>query len=222
MFRSIVWSTTDFPGQVTTTLFVGKCNWRCEYCNKSDLNKKRRISFRREILPKLLSRKLSSNHIVISGGELSVFGLRMIWVIRKLHKMGFVVGIHTNGSSPRFIKRVLPYVSFISVDMKTSWDGYKEHIIPGIFKHRAIGKVRESILLVVRSGKPYEIKTTYYPKYIDTKQLDELSMFLSGCGVSKLIPQVCKYKDRDDTYDYNINRLRAISNRNILTEIREI
>ena len=66
-------STIDYPNEICTVLFVGKCNWNCEFCYNTNLVSETNIDFDKDILPKLLKRKNFINHVVISGGEISCY-----------------------------------------------------------------------------------------------------------------------------------------------------
>ena len=45
MIKSIIWSSMiDYPNQVSTILFVGTCNWNCEFCHNLPLLKLNVIS----------------------------------------------------------------------------------------------------------------------------------------------------------------------------------
>lgn len=147
-FKSIVWaSTIDYPNEVSTVLFVGTCNWDCQYCYNNNLKNKPDIDFETEILPRLIDRKGFVNHIVISGGECTIYP-ELESVIDTLKNNGFKVGIHSNGSRPKVIQNILPKIDFIGMDIKTS------------------GSNLESAAMTVNSNTEYEFRTTLYPKYI--------------------------------------------------------
>ena len=169
MFKGVIWSSTlDFPGKVSTVLFAGACNWSCAYChNKAmmgipsldtdlliDSINKRRFSLGQDL-----------NTIVISGGEPSVYGGKMLSVIRRLYNAGYELGIHTNGSNPRFIATVLPYISFIAMDIKTDPNKYSN--FKSISKMFGTTKsILKSIALVAECGKPHEFRTTMSKQYV--------------------------------------------------------
>ena len=63
-------TVTDFPGFVSCIIFTQGCNFRCPFCQNSDLinNKKGLISLE-EIFDYLKKRKNILDGVVISGGE---------------------------------------------------------------------------------------------------------------------------------------------------------
>ena len=43
-------STIDYPNEICTVLFVGKCNWNCEFCYNTNLVLESDINFDKEFL----------------------------------------------------------------------------------------------------------------------------------------------------------------------------
>lgn len=163
-FKSIVWSSTiDYPNEVSTVLFVGTCNWDCQYCYNKTLDKNVDIDFKTQILPRLLDRKEFINHIVISGGECTLYP-DLEETIDTLIENGFIVGIHTNGSRPNIIKEILPKISFIGMDIKCSPKNYH------VFFNQDIAPIWSSITYVLRSKIQSEFRTTFYPEFFIEKQ----------------------------------------------------
>jgi pyruvate formate lyase activating enzyme len=183
-FKSVVWSSTiDYPNEVSTVLFVGTCNWDCEYCYNKSLNKNRNIDFKKQILPRLLDRKDFINHVIISGGECTLYS-DLEETIDILNENGFIVGIHTNGSKPEVITRILPKIKFVGMDIKGDIDIYKT-IAPTI----DILKVISSIEIISRSNIQSEFRTTLYPKFCTLETCTNMVSMLRFLGVKEWILQ---------------------------------
>lgn len=161
MFKSIVWSSTiDYPNQVSTVLFVGTCNWNCEYCHNKNLNNNPSIKFN-DILPRLLQRKEFINHIVISGGECTCYK-ELPQIINILKNNRFKIGIHTNGSNPQMLKNIINDIDFVGMDIKTSKNKYNTIIKSNI----NFNTILESINIILKSKCIYEFRTTLYPEVL--------------------------------------------------------
>ena len=185
MFKSIVWSSTiDYPEQISTVLFVDICNWKCSFCHNYNLNDNNSIDFQKDILPKLIDRKEFINHIIISGGECTLYP-KLIDIIKQLKGNGFVVGIHTNGSNPTFLKEVIPLIKFVGMDIKTSKSKYNLITQTDVDYTYII----KSIELIVKSGINYDFRTTVYPKYVDLNDCLEIANLLCQFKANKYVLQ---------------------------------
>ncbi len=191
IFKSVMWSSmVDYPNNICTTLFVGGCNFNCEYCYNKNLLKEREISFEKDILPKLIDRKDFINHIIISGGECTIYP-ELEKVVNILYENGFYIGIHTNGYRPDAIKNVINKLDYIGMDIKNDFDNYSDITRTGI----DIEKIKKSVKLIISSSINYEFRTTVYPKYINTNNLERIANYLKIMGAKEYVLQ--------NYYDYN-------------------
>ena len=64
-------SLIDFPGKISSIIFLGGCNFRCHYCYNPDLifNNKLPVIPVEKILTQLEQRKKYIDSVVITGGE---------------------------------------------------------------------------------------------------------------------------------------------------------
>lgn len=220
MIKSVVWSSLlDYPGEVCTTLFLSKCSWKCAYCHNKQLTNQPSIDFNTEILPKLLKRKKQVHSIVISGGE-PTENKKIFEIVKILKSNNFNVGLHTNGSNPNFLKKLLPYLSFIAMDIKGSKEVYTMDILPGVFKHRQYVNVIKSIDLIIKSNIKYEFRTTLYPLYIKEMELRSIAEDLKSRNVISYTLQQCKTSNQ---YSEEILKvLKYIANEYLPTETRGV
>ena len=124
MIKSVIWaSMIDYPNNICTTLFIGGCNFNCEFCYNKKLLKEKTLDFEKEIMFKLIKRKDFINHVILSGGECTI-SPDFINIVDCLYKNGFIIGIHTNGSRPDIIKKVINKIDFIGMDIKNDFDNY--------------------------------------------------------------------------------------------------
>jgi len=185
VFKSVVWSSTiDYPDQVATVLFVGNCNWNCEYCHNVNLKDSKPIDFESDILPRLLNRKDFINHAVISGGECTCYK-SLPQIIDTLVDNGFTIGIHTNGTNPKMLRNIIGNISFVGMDIKCS--DYKKYFN---LNDMELNNIKESVKLILNSGIEYEFRTTLFPKYFENKyDVLEIVEILKKLGAKKYILQ---------------------------------
>lgn len=218
-------STIDYPNVISTVLFVGKCNWNCDFCYNRNLVNKDDIDFDKNILPKLLKRKKFINHIIISGGEISCYHKEAIILIKKLISYGFIVGIHSNGSNSSFIKECIECgIKFIGMDIKAdTYINYKK-ITQTDFNFEQYQEIRKSIELIVQSGIEYDFRTTVYPKFLNAYNCISMAKQLSKLNAKHYVLQQfsdkeinCKCKSYQKKYLENIVNE---CNKYIKTELR--
>jgi pyruvate formate lyase activating enzyme len=180
-FKSVVWSSTiDYPNEVSTVLFVGTCNWDCEYCYNKSLKDNDDIDFQTQILPRLIDRKDFVNHVIISGGECTLYP-ELEETIDCLLNNGFIVGIHTNGSKPNVIEKILPKISFVGMDIKG------EYI--SCYSATSVSNIDSSIYLINKSGIKSEFRTTLYPLYCNLNSCKKTAKELKNMNVSEWVLQ---------------------------------
>ena len=124
-------STVDYPGKLVSTIFLGGCNFDCEYCHNRALIKPEASAIsisEEELLAFLQSRKSIIEGLCITGGEATIWGEKLINLVRKIKiELGknFLIKLDTNGSNPKFLKSYAKEFDYIAMDFKTI--DYKKH-----------------------------------------------------------------------------------------------
>lgn len=181
-------STVDYPGKLVSTIFLGGCNFDCEYCHNRALIKPEASATsisEEELLAFLQSRKSIIEGLCITGGEATIWGEKLINLVRKIKiELGknFLIKLDTNGSNPKFLKSYAKEFDYIAMDFKTI--DYKKHLN---FSDEII---KESLDILKTSKVPYEIRITMYPPYINQSDFEAMAKVLKG--TNKVILQ--KYK----------------------------
>ena len=181
-------STVDYPGKLVSTIFLGGCNFDCEYCHNRALIKPEASATsisEEELLAFLQSRKSIIEGLCITGGEATIWGEKLINLVRKIKiELGknFLIKLDTNGSNPKFLKSYAKEFDYIAMDFKTI--DYKKHLN---FSDEII---KESLDILKSSKVPYEIRITMYPPYINQSDFEAMAKVLKG--INKVILQ--KYK----------------------------
>lgn len=193
MIKSVIWSSMiDYPDNVCTTLFTGVCNFDCEFCYNRGLLNEKDLDFDNEIFPKLMERKDFIDHIIISGGECTIHP-EFERIVDKLYNNGFKIGIHTNGYAPEILEKVIGKIDFIGMDIKNDFNNYNDICAVKI----DTDKIKRSINLVLNSNVNYEFRTTVYPKYIKTENLENIAKYLKEAGSKNYVLQ--NYFDHNKT-----------------------
>ncbi|MDR3013378.1 MAG: anaerobic ribonucleoside-triphosphate reductase activating protein [Chitinispirillales bacterium] len=172
-------SLIDFPGTVSTVLFLFGCNLRCPYChNPGIVLEQYETLLYNDIREHIIKRKGIVEGAVISGGEPSIHsGLQSL--CDDLRSLGLRVKIDTNGLEPEVINSCA--ADYLALDIKTAIEKY-----PRLNVRQSYNDYRErlgmSIDIVKRMGKNAEIRITAVPGIIDESDIDSLLIDLRGVG----------------------------------------
>lgn len=151
----------DYPGHVAATVFLGRCNFRCPFCQNGDLvinPESQPLIGKEEVFAFLKKRKGILTGICITGGE-PTLEEELESFTAEIKELGYLVKLDTNGYRPEVLKNLLQkkLLDYIAMDIKNSMEHYAE--TAGL-QHLDTEKIRESIRLIMNSGIPYEFRTT--------------------------------------------------------------
>lgn len=173
-------SLVDFPPFIASTVFVGRCNFRCPFCHNPDLvlgyDGVGDVS-EEELFAHLISRKGIVDGVCISGGEPTLYkGLPGF--IKKIKDLGFLVKLDTNGSNPEMLKFLIGerLVDYVAMDIKASKDKYVFAAGTSV----DLGKVCESVELLKMGSVDYEFRTTFVPGLISKEDVIRIGLWLEG------------------------------------------
>jgi len=138
-------STVDYPGLLSSVLFMSGCNFDCAYCyngelkDQFDLNRKefdqskslkqniqecdnRSERIIEEFLLHLEERKNMIQGVVITGGEPLIrdnFDI-IVQLLKRIKDMGYKIKIDTNGSYNDNLKKLIEtgYLDYVAMDIK--------------------------------------------------------------------------------------------------------
>ncbi len=173
-------SLGDYPGKTSVVIFTIGCNMRCSFCHNPELVLPERfvdVIPTDEVLDFLASRVGKIDGVVISGGEPTLHrGLTDF--IKKVKKMGFLVKLDTNGTTPDVLQEFLDnnLVDYVAMDIKTAPDRYIE------VTNRAIDGdvIRRSIKMIKSSGVDHEFRTTIVKSLVKPGDFDEIGQLVKG------------------------------------------
>ena len=184
-------SLIDFPGQIACTVFTPGCNFICPYCHNPDLaagpvTVPGSPYTEEEILAFLEKRRGLLQGVAITGGE-PTLQKDLVDFIKRVREMGYKVKLDSNGTRPRVLETLLDQglVDYLAMDIKTDLAHY-----PLIMKNKdQVGRIKESIKLIMDKAKEYEFRTTCARPYITPGIMMQIGKEITGA--SRYVLQKC-------------------------------
>jgi pyruvate formate lyase activating enzyme len=142
-------SAIDYPERLAAVVYCQGCAWRCTYCHNPHLLPARgaaEIPWP-QVRGFLARRKGLLDAVVFSGGE-PTLQRALALAMEEVKAMGYLVGLHTAGIVPAMLRRILPLVDWVAMDLKAAWDDHEQVTLSRSSGRRA----RESMELIVASG----------------------------------------------------------------------
>lgn len=181
-------TTIDFPGELAAVLFLQGCPWRCDYChNKGLINRQTPTTISWDsVLDFLHQRKNLIDGVVFSGGEPTLQS-GLLDAIQQVKRLGFKIGLHTAGTYPDRLKKILPWLDWVGLDIKAARSQYSA--ITGV-AHSGL-RAWQSAQLIVNSKLDYEVRTTLHPQLMNRTKIDHLIDDLKEIRVKNFCIQEC-------------------------------
>jgi len=170
----------DFPGYISSTIFVSGCNFRCPYCHNSDLVLRAASlpSFPLDYFLSFLdSRRGWLEGICVTGGEpLLHEDLEVVLSIIKDRKL--LVKIDTNGSFPLRLEKLIDkgLVDYVAMDIKNSLEKYEQTVGVKV----KTSDIKKSIEIIRDSGLDYIFRTTVVPDLVEEDDIRKIGQMLIG------------------------------------------
>ncbi len=174
----------DFPGRISTLIFIGGCNFRCPFCHNPEL-----------VLPNILRetpnlsldeikdiiRKRSKiiRGVSFTGGEPLIWnGLPELlkWIKNEL---GLPTKIDTNGYLPDRLRKVIDegLVDYVAMDIKAAPEDYpKATGVPNL----DFSRILESVDIIKSSSIEYEFRTTAVPTFVTEETIEKIGEVSRG------------------------------------------
>ena len=184
-------STSDYPGMLAAVVFCQGCPWRCGYCQNPHLLTRHSAHplLWREVRDFLRRRRGLLDAVVFSGGE-PTLQKGLLAAVKEVKEMGFKVGLHTGGAYPDRLAKLLPYLDWVGMDIKTRFAEYdRVTLAPG-----SGVQAKKSVQLLLESGVDHEFRTTIHPLLISRQQLNLLAKELAQLGVEHYVLQKFRRK----------------------------
>lgn len=99
--------------------------------------------------------------------------------------MGFKVGLHSAGSYPRKLEKLLPLLDWIGLDVKAKQAGYDL-----ITRTRDSGEAAwRSVELVLASGVDHQFRITAHPRWLESSDAQWVRDRLCAMGATSVVIQ---------------------------------
>jgi pyruvate formate lyase activating enzyme len=184
-------SLIEYPGRVSTIVFLGGCNLRCQFCYvphlvlPEEIEKQKKIP-QKEIFSFLKERKNFLEAVAISGGEPTI-NKELPDFIRKIKKLGYLVELETNGTNPEMLKYLIEekLIDYVAMDVKhrlDSFEKYKE-ITGLVLTKEMFENIKKSVKILLSGKVNYELRTTIMKEFHKKEDILEICKEIQGAKV---------------------------------------
>ena len=176
----------DFVGFISSTIFLGGCNFRCPYCHNSDLVLRPQTlpTFPLEYFLNFLDlRKGWLEGICVTGGE-PLLHDDLETLLSLIKERDLQIKIDTNGSFPSKLEALIQkeLVDQIAMDVKAPLEQY--HEVTGVKVEKE--DILQSIDIVKNSGLQYVFRCTVVPGLIGPEDIEKISLLIKDADVFQL------------------------------------
>ncbi len=198
-------STVDFPGKIAAVVFTQGCPWRCPYCYNVYLQEAKPDTnvVWGKFMEFLEKRKMLLNAVVFSGGE-PLLQDALEKAVHEVNRIGYAVGVHTNGIRPDFLEKLMPKIDWVGLDIKAPFETEKYKKASGGID--ALADVLKSLDVLIKSGKPFECRTTCDPRILDIEDIKKIADSLKEKGVKSYHLQKYRPIPGDNTSESDCNK----------------
>jgi anaerobic ribonucleoside-triphosphate reductase activating protein len=177
-------STVDEIGKISTSIFVGGCNFDCPFCQNYDLIKRNEYVAGKSVeLVKTIRGDSMIDCVVVSGGEPTIHG-EMYEFVKELHEAGKPVFLNTNGYLFATVEKIAPLLAGVSMDIKTSFRRYSGASGVSNINCERIREIVTKLAGMNREGFKVEFRTTMVDPYAVKDDVMEIASFLSSIEFS--------------------------------------
>ena len=160
----------DYPHKTACILWFAGCNMRCLYCYNPDIVLgKGKLSFQ-EALKFLKTRINLLDGVVLSGGECTLHK-NIIDLILEIKKLGFLVKIDTNGTTPKTLDGLIKekLIDYVALDFKAPTNKFES-----ITKSNLYSEFFCSLKLLINNKVPFEVRTTLHSSLLDQNDIQKM------------------------------------------------
>ena len=180
-------SLIDYPGKLSSVIFLSGCNFDCPYCHNPGLVNGCRGD-QQELIPDwifnfLETRKGFLDGVVISGGEPTLQG-DLPDLCSRIKVLGYPVKLDTNGSRPAVLQHLIAegLVDYIAMDLKTD----PLHYSLFVKKDYDPAPILSSIQTIMKSGVDYEFRTTCVKPMVTSRIVENIARLIQGAQLYAL------------------------------------
>ena len=171
----------DYPEHVAATVFLGGCNFRCPYCQNSDLlldPASYAAYTKQDILSYLQKRKNILTGVCITGGEPTIYH-DLPDFLAEVKQLGYLVKLDSNGSNPFMLQTL--YEQKLKVAGLTD---PTDHSTSYAFSDEMLSRIRESVHFLMHETDErrftYEFRTTVVRELHSAETFREIGDWIKG------------------------------------------
>ncbi len=171
----------DFPGNTACTVFTGRCNFRCPFCQNASLVLQPETLAavpQEDVFAFLEKRRGLLDGVAVTGGE-PTLQPDLEDFLRRVKDLGYRTKLDTNGARPDVLRSLLAagLLDYAAMDIKSSPEGYAR--CAGV-SESVLGPVSESVELLEASGLPHEFRTTAVKPLHTPEDFEAIGRWLAG------------------------------------------
>jgi len=173
----------DWEGKIASILFLGSCNFRCGFCHSKDLvtqpDQLTSVGFD-NITTFLKSKKGWIEGVVITGGEPTIHGEKLINLLNAIKDLGVLVKLDTNGTNAELLKQIVDnkLVDYVAFDIKAPLREDAYYLVTET--DTDIEEIITSKDLLIDSDIDHEFRTTVVPSIFQKAHIEEIAESLLG------------------------------------------
>ena len=173
-------SLVDYDDNLTTTLFMAGCPFRCPFCHNSDLVLRPESAPKipwSEILEYLKKRQGVLDAVCISGGEPTLLP-DLEDICRQIKSLGYKVKLDSNGFQPKKLASLIEQglVDYVAMDIKNSPERYRSTCGTSV----DMKSIEESVDLLIHNGIEFEFRTTIIEEFHDEDAFKKIASWVKG------------------------------------------
>lgn len=170
----------DYPGHTACTVFLAGCDMDCPFCHNSDLitGNAPVQTDDRELMAFLQKRKGILDGVAFTGGE-PLLRKDLPDLMARIKEEGYQVKLDTNGNHPEELRRVINagLADYVAMDIKNSAGRYAKTAGVAALD---IGRIQESISLLIGGSCDYEFRTTVTAQLHDEESFRGIGPMIEG------------------------------------------
>ena len=173
-------SLVDYDDNLTATLFMAGCPFRCPFCHNGELvlhpERASKIPFQ-EILAYLQKRQGVLDAVCISGGEPTLMP-DLEEKIRAIRDLGYLIKLDSNGCNPNVLKDLVSkgLLDYVAMDIKNSKTKYMATCGTQV----DLEAIEESVRFLMSCGVRYEFRTTIMEEFHTEGDMLAIAEWIAG------------------------------------------